>query len=476
MALDSLDAHAGEQREETEVSSWEVCKKYRKISRFRPPFEYQPNPSYQEADETQLFEIERRVFDINSYPQTPVNSEFAEHRQQLVRAHKELTESINDIRRCDNLHQKDVPQAIQAALIVQVATTLATDESEATQIREMNADFDAEKALWETHYKKKKLFFHQAVAYTLLLGHHRNDSDVAYSTRRLQREVHSMFIGHQATTYARSASHELGPLRRDRSPTILHPYRVCVHGMNFWLKKIQAAKTEPEEIQLFEELNMEIIRDLFHDIMEDYYLTMDDLEAKMIEMVNLDFRVLTPMRHTDDAVRDLPPNINFVKAHKERIRAELWALTKEEEDRRNGAPFYLTRKMTMLNRNAHPTVFLSKVRDRNNNLRYPKYSRRGQTLMKLRETLEIFELGWSVYFDLSGALVTTDEFITEMNNLLVVCEEQLLAYEQTEEYSVLCEENGYWKNLFEFTQESLLDIRKALNGMTQKRGPADPLF
>lgn len=459
--------------EEAEISSEDICKKYRKISRFRPPFHFEaPTPSYLEADETRLFELEKDVFSLESYPLPPDEPFLKDAYEGLKQKHKDLTDGIQEIISLDALHEDD-PQV--EAGIQEIRNQAGFRAHQHQNSPEQKAVlFEKEKEHWEKHYKAKKLFFHQALSYLYLLeGYHPNEEDRRKS-RRLRRETYAMFIGHQATTYSRSASHELGPVRRDKQPTIKHPYMVAVHGINFWLQKVDEAQNEEEEAELFEELNMEIIRDLFHDTQEDYYITESDLACKLIEMLNFDFRVSTRFRESDSKTTPLnerrtPENINFACAHRNEIMTELWALTEEEEDKDPGveSEYYLVRKISQIPRQSQVRVCLSKIRDRMNNLQSPRYKKVGKTLIKLHETLKIIDIGFTMLTGLElhqnpTSKISAKDVSKELMSLAQVCFEQMQIYKGTEEFIDLCQRDSTWDDYWEITNQQLLHCTEAL--------------
>lgn len=448
---------------ERKVSSEEVCKKYRKISRNRPPFCYEaPSPEYPAADESRLYALEQKIFDVTKYPSPPDDPIFRGAYEALIARHQAMEDTIGQIKSLDGLHVEMDPTTEVISETREGAGLPPNLHQDPAQKKEL---FEIEKKHWESHYKSKKLFFHQALSYLYLMECHHPEEAEQKNSKRFRQEAYAMFIGHQGTTYSRSASHELGPVRRDKQPTIKHPYTVAVHGINFWLQKIEGTNSEEERDQFFEELNLEIIRDLFHDTQEDYFISEEDLICKLIEMLNFDFRIGTRFRRAGEKLRikdgkpGTPKNINFAYKNGAIILKELWALTEEEEDKdlRSDQPYYLERKLVEVPTERRPQVFLSKVRDRTNNLKNPRYKDPGKTLVKLNETLKIIKIGVPLFEALRDktlvSAVSDTDIHKEILGLIQVGLQELGKYKSTPEFSGLTEQDLAWSDFWESTNK-----------------------
>lgn len=466
--------------EELDVSSEEICKKYRAISRNRPPFSYEASePKYPQIDEKRLFAMEKRMFDLTSYPKPQsANVHLTKFYAKLEKAHGEMAENIEDIKTFDSYHTPEADEELKSPLVGRVPhheiveQVIRTRRKTGLRAKGTNLPaspsktmFDIERTLWEKHYGLKKRFIDHAFAYLYLMEGEDQEQMKKVECVRFRREVYAMFIGHQATQFSRSASHELGPLRRTGEPTIMHPYQMTVHGINFWLQKIDQAESKEQESIYWDELYFEIIEDAFHDTMEDHFVTPDDLAQKIIEMINLDFRVSTPMRRADSKKRRIPTNIHFADLNRDRITRDLWALTEEEEDKKPGKPYYFARKIVSIDPKDRACLFLRKVRDRISNLLSPKYKKAGKTLEKIHETLAILELGIAL---LLGKLthsevpdpITPLDLVSEISTLIDVCKDQLNQYESSNEFSRIKKQNPIWGDYLEITRTGLSNIEE----------------
>lgn len=452
---------------ETEVTPEEVCRKYRKMSRFRPPFCYEAaTPEYPEADESRLYAMEQRSFSLDSYPEPC--EQLQEIYEGLKKRHADLEETIVSIKSLDGLHAEQSELEAPRTKVRAVLDLAPAPRNDPSQIAEL---FEIEKKHWENHYKCKKLFFHQALAYLYLMeAYHPEESQQTYC-RGLSREASTMFIGHQATTYSRSASHELGPVRRNKQATIKHPYTVAVHGFNFILDKIEEARRQGDEKleeALFYELKRGLMRDLFHDTLEDHYLTKSDLGCKLIEMLNFDLRIKTRMRQADDGEKKIPENINFADINRASIVNELWALKEEDSDKDAAPdqPYYLERKLPQIPKSRRSHVYLSKIRDRWNNLQSPKYKKKGKTLIKLHETLKIISLGMKVLKESPNtrqkSVITAQDIRSQMAGLVGVCLNELEKYRNSNEFRDLVLQTESWGIYMKTTLDNFSRYQEAL--------------
>lgn len=363
----------------------------------RPPFSYEYRESrFERADERELFEIEKRIFNIVQMDLLPLPPAKLKEESPIIQGY-------NDVRK------------YSARLAVNVKTIKAlTDPGMDSHYRDLNLS-----AFLAQHYHYKNLYMIALTSYLKMLREtkaYKNSNAV----NDLFHESETVFIAHKIYTTVRSCTHQHRPLREDGDTTMKHLYEVSVAGINFFLKKLKSATNKKDRDHWYKLMKLVTIIGLCHDLKEDHrVIGSDNLYRKTGSFVELDWRNMGYLGENNQG----KPNMNFFDRNKGLIKRVCVALTKPQDD--NKKEGYITRQI--LNSGLKDIeVFLAalvKVLDRGSNiatLRYmrdrKKESKEARQNRKIDESKEVLTVGESVF-----ERTQDEDFLAEVIHLGQTC-------------------------------------------------------
>ena len=300
----------------------------------RPPFcyptdeeGYSPSPLYPEIDETDLYRMEKRVFNPEEFFPTPPEGLSPEH--PLCKAWENLKMRKDRLERgitiIKNQHRHFQPEQSKIAETIkrlreQLGLKIAgvTSKQKTTE--------EKEKDMMEMHFKEKQLYFHQALAYLYVYKSHfenRTPSEVD----DLFDETESSFIGHMAYPIVRSAVNKYNARRESGEMVMNHVYASCVHVMNRYLKRLQKEEAPEKRRELYRRMKIAMMAALGHDYLEDFReMSEEFLENKMTQHLTLDTTIEAPLKRS--GYTNLPADTNPFSRERDTVLAILHILKK----------------------------------------------------------------------------------------------------------------------------------------------------
>ncbi len=386
----------------------------------RPPFRYRQKEAiqdyraaYHEIDETDVFEMEYRVFHLGTFPEVP--SLLPEgHRvrhayKEALQAQKKLDENISELREKHPYFNK--PQAALAEAIKKIRAKVGTGAEAPKLSRRTRRKEDTEtaKQLMVKHLKLKQLYCQRAMTYLMLLDQCPDipPETKPEDTRNRFHEVEATLIAHMTYAAVRSATHLIKPRRKSGELVMNHVYATCIHVMNQYLEEICPCKDPKRKEALYKEMKLGIIRALCHDYLEDFeHLSEAFLMNKLRELLNFDTIIEEELQSSN--YPGIPEDTNFVSRNSRVIGRELRALKKPPRgpSRQN----YLHRQIFQeLPKVSQMRTFLTKCADRRHNLDTLAAQDLDTQIKTIGDTLEMIKVGkWARSNNINGLLRPTD--------------------------------------------------------------------
>lgn len=390
----------------------------------RPPFRYPQKEviqdyqaAYHEIDETDVFEMEYKVFHPETFPEVPSllpeGHRVRHAHQEVLKAKKILDQNIQKIRKKHPYFNK--PQIVLAEAIKRVRASVGAEgEAPNSPARaHYKENEEAVKQLMVRHLELKQLYCQRAMTYLMLLDQC-PDIPPETKTEDIQNrfhEVEAILIAHMTYAAVRSATHLIKPRRKSGELVMNHVYATCIHVINQYLEEIRLCKDPKRKEALYKEMKLGIIRALCHDYLEDFeHLSEAFLMNKLRELLNFDTIIEEELQSSK--YPGIPEDTNFVSRSSRVIGRELRALKKPPRgpSRQN----YLHRQIFQeLPKVSQMRTFLTKCADRRHNLDTLAAQDLDTQIKTIGDTLEMVKVGkWARSNKISGLLKPSDSIFS----------------------------------------------------------------
>lgn len=317
----------------------------------RPPFRfptreanYTPNPDYFEVDETQILEMEARIFHPQeSFPKPPEG--LAEDHpvkaawEKLMEAEKDLMTGVEVIKSIKRFLEEGAKTKTGAAINPDVLRMLGVTDPVGTGSLEQ-----LEKRNREDHLDKKKAYFQRAMCYLNLYKSCPDFTEKEEGTDDLLDETELIFLGHVAYAAVRSGAHKFGPMRDDGTLVMDHCYKASVYVINRYLGELRNEKDPKKRRKLYKQVKKGVLVALPHDYIEDFRkLSSAFLKAKLTQQTTWETDIEGDLRIP--GYPGMPEESNFFTRNETSILRMLGALTKPQPKENPFRKGYLQRHL-----------------------------------------------------------------------------------------------------------------------------------
>lgn len=390
----------------------------------RPPFRYPQKETaqdyqaaYHEVDETDIFDMEYRVFHPETFPAVPSllpeGHRVRHAHQEVLKAKKILDQNIQKIRGKHPYFNKATTEI--ADVVKKVRKRMNPGETATDSPLEVNSkeDKEAVKQLMAKHLKLKQLYCQRAMTYLTLLDKCPDIPAEAKNTDTRNRfhEVEATLISHMTYAAVRSATHRVKPRRKSGELVMNHVYATCVHVTNQYLEEIRVCKDTKRKEALYEEMKLGIIRSLCHDYLEDFdHISEVFLMNKLRELLNFDTIIEEGLQSSK--YPGIPEDTNFVSRNSRVIGRELRALKKPP--RGPARENYLRRQIfEELPKVSQMRTYMTKCADRRHNLETLAAKSLDTQVKTIGDTIEMVEVGrWARADKRKGLLKPSDSIFS----------------------------------------------------------------
>lgn len=390
----------------------------------RPPFRYRQKEvtqdyraAYHEIDETDVFEMEYKVFHPETFPNVPgflpEGHRIRHAYKEVLKAQKKLDENISELREKHPYFNKPHAALTEAIKRVRARVGTGDETSKSSRKTRRKEDTEAAKQLMVKHLKLKQLYCQRAMTYLMLRDQCPDIPPEAKTeaTRDRFHEVEATLISHMTYAAVRSATHLIKPRRKSGELVMNHVYATCIHVVNQYLEEIRSCKDAKRKEALYKEMKLGIIRALCHDYLEDFeHLSEAFLMNKLRELLNFDTIIEEELQSSK--YPGIPEDTNFVSRNSKTIGRELRALKKPPQgpSRQN----YLHRQIFQeLPKVSQMRTFLTKCADRRHNLDTLAAQDLDTQIKTIGDTLEMVKVGrWARSNKVSGLLKPSDSIFS----------------------------------------------------------------
>lgn len=388
----------------------------------RPPFRYPQKElaqdyrtAYHEIDETDVFDMEYRVFHPETFPEVP--SFLPEgHRvhhahQEVLKAKKILDQNIQKIRGKHPYFNK-ATAAIEE-VIHEIRGGMGAEGTAPSSSPEAHNKEEEVKQLMAKHLKLKQLYCQRAMTYLTLLDQCPDipPETKTADTRNRFHEVEAILISHMTYAAVRSATHRVKPRRKSGELVMNHVYATCIHVTNQYLEEVRVCKDPKRKEALYEEMKLGIIRSLCHDYLEDFdHISEVFLMNKLRELLNFDTIIEEELQSSK--YPGIPEDTNFVSRNSKVLGRELRALKKPP--RGPARENYLRRQIfEELPKASQMRTYMTKCADRRHNLETLAAKSLDNQIKTISDTLEMVEVGrWARADKRKGLLKPSDSIFS----------------------------------------------------------------
>ncbi len=312
----------------------EIKKAYSDFDTNRPPFRfptreknYQSEPSYAEVDETQILEMEDRVFHPQAtFPHPP--EDLAEDHpvkkawSKLMEAEAELMSGVEMIKTIKKFLEDGAKTQTGEPVSAPVLKMLGVINPGGKGGMER-----LEKSNREDHLRKKKEYFQRAMCYLYLYKNCPDFPEKAAVTDDLLDETELICLGHIGYAAVRSGAHKFGAVREDGTLVMDHCYKTSVYVINRYLEELRL-ETDPKKRRgLYNQVKKGVLVAIPHDYKEDFVKLLESfLEDKLTQQTTWHTDIEGDLRMP--GYQGIPPRSNFFTRNKRGILRMLRALTK----------------------------------------------------------------------------------------------------------------------------------------------------